>query len=136
MSKTTDDVREIKSEPNEQSKELRAMPFDKLESSEELWAKRRDAIQKSLRSISIAELKELAREHQEEFAGTPWRDQFEQLATEQPHASFYHAVAQPEAEVLYCRDIDFGFWIVPGNGSGPLDEHGKRLMREAIANNT
>ena len=112
------------------------MPFDELKLPAELWAERRKAVQQSVRSISIAELKELARAHEEEFVGTPWRDQFERLVTEQPHASFYHAVAQPDVEVLYCRDTDSGFWVVPGSGSGPLDETGKRLMKEAIANNT
>jgi len=108
------------------------MPFDKFESSEELWTERRKAVQQSLRSITVAELNEIAREHQEEAVGTPWRDEFERLMREQPHASFYHAVAQEDAEVLYCRDAEFGFWIVPGNGTGVLDEHGKRLMKEVI----
>jgi hypothetical protein len=108
------------------------MPFDKLKYPEELWEERRRSVQQSLRTITIDELKKIAKEHDEEFIDNPWRDEFLRLMAEQPHATFYHAVAQEDAEVLYCRDADFGFWVVPGSGIGPLDATGKRLMKEAI----
>jgi hypothetical protein len=41
-------------------------------------------------------------------------------------------VAQPDVEILYCRDADFGIWVVPGSGIGALDETGKNVMKEAI----
>jgi hypothetical protein len=31
------------------------------------------------------------------------------------------------------RDEDFGLWILPGSGMGPLPEHAKRHVKEAIA---
>jgi hypothetical protein len=108
------------------------MPFDKLKYPKDLWEERRKSVQESLRIISVDQLKELARKHQDEFIDYPWRDEFLRLVTEQPHATFYHAVAQEDAEVLYCRDADFGIWVVPGSGMGPLDETGKRLMKDEI----
>lgn len=39
---------------------------------------------------------------------------------------------QEDIVVIYCRDEDFGLWILPGSGMGPLDETGKRHIREAI----
>jgi hypothetical protein len=108
------------------------MPFDKLKYPEELWEERRKAVQESLQTISIDELKKIAKEHEEEFVDDPWRDEFLRLIAEQPRASFYHAVPQEGADVLYCRDADFGIWVLPGSGSGPLDANGKRLMKETI----
>jgi len=108
------------------------MPFDKLKYPKDLWEERRKSVQESLRIISVDQLKELARKHQDEFIDYPWRDEFLRLVTEQPHATFYHAVAQEDAEVLYCRDADFGIWVVPGCGMGPLDATGKQVMQEAI----
>jgi len=108
------------------------MPFDKFVGIQTLHEERRKHILESLRSISIDELRKLAKEHQEEFVDDPWRDEFLRLMVERPHASFYHAVPQEDIEVLYCRDEDFGLWVLPGSGMGPLDDQGKRYMKEAI----
>ena len=108
------------------------MPFDKLKHPEELWKERRKGVQESLATISADELKKIVKQHEEEFVGDPWRDEFLRLIAEQPQASFYRAVPQKDAVVYYCRDADFGVWVLPGSGSGPLDETGKRLMKEAI----
>ena len=109
------------------------MPFDKLKQPNQLWEERRKSVQESVRAITVDELNKIAKEHEEEFVGDPWRDELLRLVAEQPHASFYHAVAQENADILYCRDTDFGIWIVPGSGMGPLDSTGKRLMKEAIS---
>ena len=108
------------------------MPFDKLKYPEELWEERRKGVEESLRPVSIKELAVTLKQHEEEFVGDPWRDEFERLIQEQPHASFYLAIPQKDIVVYYCRDADFGVWVLPGSGSGPLDETGKRLMKEAI----
>src|SRR6476619_6962162 len=89
-------------------------PFDKFVDIETLQRKRRQAVRQSLRSIGIEELKKLAQEHAEEFVDDPWREKFLQLIAQHPHASFYHAVPQEDIEVLYCRDAEFGIWILPG----------------------
>ena len=108
------------------------MPFDKLKYPEELWEERRKGVQESLGSISVEELKKITKEHEQEFVDDPCRDEFLRLIAEQPQASFYRAVPQTDAVVYYCRDADFGVWVLPGGGMGPLDASGKRLMKEAI----
>jgi hypothetical protein len=108
------------------------MPFDKLKYPDELWKERRQGIQESLAAISIDELKNIVKQHDEEFVDDPWRNEFLRLIAEQPQASFYRAVPQKDAVVYYCRDADFGVWVLPGCGMGPLDATGKRLMKEAI----
>ena len=108
------------------------MPFDKFVDIETLQEERRKHIRKSLRSISVDELRKLAKEHQEEFVDDPWRDKMLRLIEERPQASFYHAVPQENFVVIYCRDEDFGLWILPGSGMGPLPEEGKRHVKEAL----
>src|SRR6476620_1818822 len=110
------------------------MPLDKLKYPEELWKERRKGVQESLATISIDELKKIVKEHEEEFVDDPWRDEFQRLMEEKSQASFYTAVPQEGVVVYYCRDADFGVWVLGGSGMGPLDATGKRLMKEAIAN--
>ena len=108
------------------------MSFDKFMDFETLQEERRHAVQESVRPINIDELKNVAKQHPDEFQGDPWRDKFLRLIAEQPHATFYRAVPQDDAEVFYCHEADFGIWVIPGSGMGPLDATGKRLMKEAI----
>ena len=65
---------------------------------------RRKAIQLSLRSITIDELKRRAKEHQDDFVDDPSRENFLRLVSERPDASFYHALFPEGAIVLYCAD--------------------------------
>ena len=109
------------------------MPFDKFLDMQTITEARRKAIQQSLRSISIDELNKIAKDHQEEFLDDPWREKFLRLIAECPDGSFYHAVLQEGVVIVYCRDEDFGLWILPGTGMGPLPEEAKRHMKEAIA---
>ena len=108
------------------------MPFDKLKYPAELSEERRKAVRESLQPISVDELKKVLKEHEEEFVDDPWRDEFVRLVTERPQASFYRAVPQDGVVVFYCRDTDFGVWVLVGSGSGPLDQIGKRLIKEII----
>ena len=109
------------------------MPFDKLKYPKELWEERLKAVQESLETIGVDEIKKIAKEHEDELADA-WRAEFLRLITEQPQAGVYRAVPQKDAVVYYRRDVDFGVWVLAGSGMGPLDGNGKRLMQEAIAN--
>src|SRR5688572_18585755 len=110
------------------------MPFDKLKYPKELWDERRKSVHDSLATITVDELKKIVKKHEEEFVANPSRDEFLRLIEEQPHASFYTAVPQSDVVVYYCRDAQFGVWVLVGSGIGPLDAEGKRLMQEAIEN--
>ena len=50
-----------------------------------------------------------------------------------PQESFYRAVTQEGAIILYCPGENTGVWFLPGSGMGPLPEEAKRQMKEAIA---
>jgi hypothetical protein len=107
------------------------MPFEKFEDAETLNQERRKAITKSIRTISVDELKKLAGEV---FHDTdePWRDTFFRLIAENPGGTFHHAVTSAGVVFLYYRAEDKGLWFLPGSGKGPLSAGGRQMMKEAI----
>ena len=58
------------------------MPFDKFVDMETLSEERRKGLHQSLRSISLAELNDIAKQHEDEFVGCPWREEFLRLMAE------------------------------------------------------
>ena len=108
------------------------MPFDKFVDMETLSEERRRAVQESLQSMSVAELREIVKELSD-FEGDPWQENFLRLIGAHPQESFYRAVTKEGAIVVYCPTEDTGIWVLPGSGMGPLPEQGKRHMKEAIA---
>ena len=108
------------------------MPFEKFEDAEAIDSDRRNAIARSIRIISVEELKKLG-EGMFDSPDRPWREAFLQLIEENPGATFYHADAGEGVIFLYSGDNDKGLWYLPGSGLGALSEGGRRLMKEAIA---
>jgi hypothetical protein len=82
--------------------------------------------------MSVAELREVVKELSD-FEGDPWQENFVSVIEGHPEASFYRAVTQEGAIILYCPGEDTGVWFLPGSGMGPLPEQAKRHMKEAIA---
>jgi hypothetical protein len=107
------------------------MPFEKFENVDAIDNERQKAISKSIRIISVEELKKLGEEIFDE-PDRPWRQTFLSLIAENPDATFYHASAGEGVIFLYSRDNDKGLWYLPGSGIGPLSEGGLQLMRKAI----
>lgn len=108
------------------------MPFEKFEDAEAIDNERRKAVAKSIRIISVEELKKLGEEIFDS-PDRPWRQTFLSVVTENPSATFYHASAGEGVIFLYSPDSDKGLWYLRGSGVGPLSEGGRRLMKEAIA---
>jgi hypothetical protein len=108
------------------------MPFEKFEDAEAIDNERRKAIAKSIRIISVEELKKLGEEIFDE-PDRPWRQTFLSVVTENPGATFYHASAVEGVIFLYSRDDDKGLWYLPGSGIGPLPQEARQMMKEAIA---
>ena len=107
------------------------MPFDKFEDAAVIDNERRKAVAKSIRVISVEELRKLGEEIFDS-PDRPWRDTFLQLITENPGATFYHASAGEGVIFLYARDQDKGLWYLAGSGLGPLSIGGRQIMKEAI----
>ena len=108
------------------------MPFEKFEDAEAIDNERRKAIAKSIRIISVEELRKLGEEIFDE-PDRPWRQAFLSLIAENPGATFYHASAGEGVIFLYSRDNDKGLWYLPGSGIGSLSDGGRQLMKKAIA---
>ena len=108
------------------------MPFEKFHDVEAINRERRKEITKSIRTISVEELKKLGEEIFDS-PDRPWRDAFVDLIAENPGATFYHALAGEGVIFVYDRDQDTGLWYLPGSGIGPLSVAGRQLMKEAIA---
>jgi hypothetical protein len=108
------------------------MPFEKFEDAEAIDNERRKAIAKSIRIISVEELRKLGEEIFDE-PDRPWRQTFLSLIAENPGATFYPATAGEGVIFLYSRDNDKGLWYLPGSGIGSLSDGGRQLMKKAIA---
>ena len=108
------------------------MPFEKFANVETINTERRKAIAKSIRTISVEELKKLGEEIFDE-PDRPWRQTFLSLIGENLGATFHHASAGEGLIFLYIRDKDKGLWYLPGSGVGPLSVVGRQIMKEAIA---
>jgi len=108
------------------------MPFDKFEDAAAIDNERRKAIAKSIRTITVEELKKLG-EEMFDAPDRPWRETFVQFIAEHPGATFYHASAGRGVIFVYSHDGDKGLWYLSGSGLGPLSEGGRKLMKDAIA---
>lgn len=107
------------------------MPFEMF-NLENLDKERRKAIAKSIRTISVEELKKLGGELFR-YADDPWRETFFRFIAENAGATFHHAVMSDGHNIVYCRDHDKGIWFLPGSGMGPLQATGRKIMKEMIA---
>ena len=107
------------------------MPFEKFD-LENLNKERRKAIAKSIRTVSVEELKKLGGEVFR-YAEDPRRETFFRFIAENAGATFHHAVTSDGVNILYCRDQDKGMWFLPGSGMGPLQATGRKIMKDMIA---
>src|SRR2546430_4796014 len=103
------------------------MPFEKFEDAEAIDNERRKAITKSIRIISVEELKKLGEEIFDS-PDRPWRQTFVSLIAEHTGATFYHASAGEGVIFLYSRDQDKGLCYLPGSGLGRLSDGGRQMM--------
>jgi hypothetical protein len=93
------------------------MQFDKFLDMQNITEARRKAIQQSLRSISVDELKKISRDQLAEFEGDPWQTKFVRIMEQYPQGSFYCAVVPEGATVLYCCEQDAGMWVCRAAGA-------------------
>jgi hypothetical protein len=108
------------------------MPFEKYD-LENLTKERQKAIAKSIHTIDVEELKKLGNEIFQ-FADDPWRDAFFGFITENHGCTFHHATTNDGVNLVYCRDKDKGMWFISGQGMGPLQARGRKIMKEMIEN--
>src|SRR5881392_186143 len=105
------------------------MPFEEFEDAETIDKDRRKAITKSIRIISVEELKKLGQEIFDS-PDRPWRETFRRLIEENPGGTFHHADAGEGVIFLYSRDADKRFVVSARErhrtlvGARPADDEG------------
>jgi hypothetical protein len=106
------------------------MPFDTIK-MEEIDEARRKAIAKSIRTISVEELKLLG-EKLFPHLDHPWREKFFSFITENSGATFHHAVTHDQVQIIYCPNREKGMWFLPGTGMGPLGSKGLLTLKQIV----
>ena len=106
------------------------MPFDQFQNIDAITDARRKAVAKSVRPISVQELKKLG-DQIFDSPDHPWREKFFELIGN-PGATFYHADCGEGVIFLYDSADDKGLWCLPKRGMGPLSATGRQIMKEAI----
>ena len=99
---------------------------------DEILFQRREALAKSIRLVDIEEASALG-EQLFPHLDDPWRQQFFSFLKENPIASYYHATALDDVQVLFTRPANQGIWFIPGKGVGILQERGIRVLAELAA---
>jgi hypothetical protein len=106
------------------------MPFDTI-NLDEITEARRKAIAVSIRTISVEELKTLG-ERLFPFVDHPWREKFFGFLTENPGATFHHAITHDGVQIVYCPSKDKGIWLMPGVGNGPIQAKGRAILKQIV----
>lgn len=106
------------------------MPFDTFD-IENIDKERRKSLAKSVRTIAPEEMKKLGNEIFRS-ADDPWREAYFQFIADNPGSTCHHAVTSDGVNIVYSRDRDKGMWFLPGSGMGPLQERGRKMMKEII----
>ena len=92
---------------------------------------RRDAIRKTIKPITLAELQELGAK-QFPIVTDPWCERYFDFLAKHPADKFYQAISSEGARVIYCRDAGQGIWILPGSGMGILQPQGLQALKEIV----
>jgi len=96
-----------------------------------IMAARRKAVEHSIRPISIDELKAFE-ESLFRDAGDVWYEPFRQFVDENRHSTFYHATADDQIQVVYCREKEKGIWFIPERAIGILDAMPLKVLKEIV----
>ena len=97
----------------------------------EVMESRRHAVEESLNSISVADLKALTDELFP-YVDHPWLEKFSEIVSDPASGTFHHAVVDDRVHVLYCRGQNIGLWFIRGFGKGPLQPEHLEIMREIV----
>jgi hypothetical protein len=106
------------------------MPSENLD-MDAVTEARRSAIAESIHPISVEELTELG-EGLFPNVDHPWREKFFSFLKENAGATFHHATTNDRLHLIYCEAVDKGMWFLPGSGMGPIQEKGRKILKEIV----
>lgn len=95
------------------------------------WENRRLKLKKTIRPITIAELKTLG-EARFPIVTDPWCIRYFEFLNSHPEGSFYRGEIPGDVEVIYCREAEKAVWFLPGKGMGIVQARGREILREVV----
>jgi hypothetical protein len=98
---------------------------------EEINEARRKAIEESIHTIGVEEVKALG-EALFPYLDHPWREKFLGFVNDNSGETFHHATTHDRVHIIYCDGKSRGIWFVPGSGLGPLQEKGIAVLKEIV----
>lgn len=99
---------------------------------DQTWENRRAMVEKTIRKVTLAELKALG-EARFPIVTDPWCLRYQEFLTQHPDAEFFRAEVPEHAELVYCKDTGKGIWFLPGKGMGVIQPKGLQLLAEIVA---
>jgi hypothetical protein len=99
------------------------LDFDKL------TKERREALAKTLHSVTIEELRKLG-DQLFPMHDDAWRERFVNFLNENTACTFQRATTHEGVEIIYCRAKERGIWFLPGSGLGILQASSLKMMKE------
>jgi hypothetical protein len=106
------------------------MGYDNL-NIKEVMESRRQAVEESLHTISVEELKALIDELFP-YVEHPWLEKFLSVINDPTSGTFHHALVDDSIHVLYCHDKDIGMWFIRGTGRGPLQREHLEILKGIV----
>jgi hypothetical protein len=100
----------------------------------EVMESRRQAVEESLHTISVAELKALTDELLP-YVDHPWLEKFTEVVSDPASGTFHHAMADDHVHVFYCHDKNIGMWCIRGFGRGLLRPEELKIMSRIVEAN-
>jgi hypothetical protein len=98
---------------------------------DEVTEARREAIERSIHTISVEELRSLGEELLP-YAEHPWREKFFTYIKENEDTPFFHATTHDRIHIFYSPAKNRGMWFMIGSGYGPLQPKGLAILSEIV----
>ncbi|MEO7099533.1 MAG: hypothetical protein ABI162_09250 [Luteolibacter sp.] len=98
---------------------------------DQTWENRRVMIRKSIRPVTVAELRKLG-EQRFPVVTDPWCVRYNEFLNSHPEAKFYRAEIPEKAEIVYCADTGKGVWFLPDKGMGIIQSKGRDVLAEIV----
>lgn len=96
------------------------------------WENRRLKIKKTIRPVTLAELKRLG-EMSFPIVTDPWCIRYNEFLANHADEKFYLADIPEKALIVYCRDVGKGVWFLPdGKGTGIIQAKGLQILAEVV----
>lgn len=94
---------------------------------DQTWENREAMVRKTLRPVSLEELKKLG-EERFPIVTDPWCIRYQEFLAQHPDAEYFRAEIPGNVEVIYCRDSGKGVWFMPGRAMGIIQSKGLSML--------